>query len=175
MPNANALLSWVSGVNLGLLAFNILPIYPLDGGQILRSLFWFVLGRARSLVVATTIGFVGVVGFIGLALARQSAWIGIIAAFILLNCWSGLQHARALLRLAKLPRREGFTCPWCGTAPAIGEFWKCNQCGRPFDTFQTQGTCPNCRARFEITSCLDCRHAHPISEWIGTAVMTSRF
>ena len=35
-------------INWGLLIFNMLPIYPLDGGQILQSLLWFVLGRARA-------------------------------------------------------------------------------------------------------------------------------
>ena len=44
----------------GLLIFNMLPIYPLDGGQILQSLLWFVLGRARSLMVTVVIGFIGV-------------------------------------------------------------------------------------------------------------------
>src|SRR5207253_3596718 len=50
MPNAHALLPAVWVINLGLLIFNMLPIYPLDGGQILRSLLWFVVGRARSLM-----------------------------------------------------------------------------------------------------------------------------
>src|SRR5438067_2764005 len=56
--------------NRGLFIFNILPIYPLDGGQILRSLLWFVLGRARSLMVATVFGLLGIVGFIGLAIYK---------------------------------------------------------------------------------------------------------
>src|SRR5438552_18743804 len=47
-PHAYKLLWAVCFINLGLLVFNLLPIYPLDGGQILRSLLWFVLGRARS-------------------------------------------------------------------------------------------------------------------------------
>jgi hypothetical protein len=37
---------------------------------------------------------------------------GLSLAFMLLNCWGGLRHALALLRLARLPRREGFACPW---------------------------------------------------------------
>ena len=73
-PDLLHLLRAVFWINVGLLVFNILPIYPLDGGQILRSLLWFVMGRARSLMVATILGLIGVVGFIGLAIWRQSLW-----------------------------------------------------------------------------------------------------
>ena len=55
-PDVYALLRNILGINLLLLIFNILPIYPLDGGQIFRSLLWFMLGRARSLMVATVVG-----------------------------------------------------------------------------------------------------------------------
>ena len=51
-------------INFTLLIFNMLPIYPLDGGQILRSLLWFVFGRANSLMIASIIGFIGVAGLI---------------------------------------------------------------------------------------------------------------
>src|SRR6266568_4538380 len=90
MPNAHAFLRAVWWINVGLLIFNLLPIYPLDGGQILRSLLWFILGRARSLMAVTILGFVGVAGMIALALWQQSAWIGVLSAFILMNCWGGL-------------------------------------------------------------------------------------
>jgi Zn-dependent protease len=84
MPNAYALLRAVLFMNVGLLIFNMLPIYPLDGGQILRSLLWFVLGRARSLMVATVLGFIGVAGFIILAVWVHSVWFGILAVFMLM-------------------------------------------------------------------------------------------
>jgi len=166
MPNAYALLRAVWSINLILLIFNMLPIYPLDGGQILRSLLWFVLGRARSLMVATIIGFLGVAGFIGLAVWVHSVWFGVLAVFMLMNCWGGLRHALALSRFAKLPRRDGFACPRCKTAPPVGDFWKCGQCRQPFDTFQTHAVCPHCAAQFAVTKCLDCGGVHPMSEWI---------
>src|SRR4051794_5259361 len=71
-------LSAMWGTNLGLLIFNIFPIYPLDGGQILRSLLWFPLGRAKSLLIAAGIGFVGVIGMGLFALYHQSIWLGLL-------------------------------------------------------------------------------------------------
>ena len=169
IPNLHPFLHALSMINLVLLIFNLLPIYPLDGGQILRSLLWFVLGRARSLMAATVIGFIGVAAIIGLAVSRQSPWLGVISVFILMNCWSGLQQARALMKLAKLPRTPGFACPSCETAPPAGAYWKCSHCGQAFDTFQTRGVCPNCKAQFAVTKCLDCGVAKPMSEWISSA------
>jgi len=133
-PNAHALLRNIWFIDLGLLLFNVLPIYPLDGGQIFRSLLWFVLGRARSLMAATVIGFLGALGLVGFALYSQSIWLGVLSAYILMNCWGGWKHARALAQFAKLPRRDGFACPKCQNAPPVGEFWKCSHCGQPFDT-----------------------------------------
>jgi len=164
-PDLHTLLKRIFLIDIWLLAFNILPIYPLDGGQILRSLLWFVLGRARSLMVAASIGFVGVIGFVGLAVWLQSVWFGAIAAFLLLNCWSGLKQARALLTIAKLPRREGFLCPRCKSKPPLGDFWTCGQCQHAFDTFQTGAACPACGTRFDVTRCLDCGWAFPMDRW----------
>jgi Zn-dependent protease len=166
MPNVHALLRAIWFINVGLLMFNILPIYPLDGGQILRSLLWFALGRGRSLIAATIVGFLGVAGFFVLAFVSGRLWLGVMAVFLLMNCWGGLRHALALSRLAKLPRREGFACPWCKAPPPLGDFWKCGRCGQPFDTFQSQAVCPYCAARFATMNCLDCGRPHPISEWI---------
>jgi Zn-dependent protease len=166
MPDAYRLLRSVLWIDISLLVFNIVPIYPLDGGQILRSLLWFFLGRGRSLMVATVLGLLGIVGFFGVALWSRSFWFGAISVFMLMNCWGGLRHAQELLRFARLPRREGFACPSCRTAPPTGAYWQCGQCGQPFDTFQTRGVCPHCAAQFADTVCLDCGELHPMSEWI---------
>src|SRR6266542_3745996 len=123
MPNAYGLLRAVWLINLGLLIFNLLPIYPLDGGQILRSLLWFVLGRARSLMVTSIIGFVGVAALIMVALGLWSIWFGVLSVVILFNCWRGLLQARVLARVENAPRRDGFACPACKTAPPMGACW----------------------------------------------------
>ena len=81
-------------INFTILVFNLLPVYPLDGGQMLRSLLWFGIGPRRSLLIATAIGLAGTVGFVALAVRWQSIWIGVMAAFIGFNCWRAFQAAR---------------------------------------------------------------------------------
>jgi Zn-dependent protease len=175
MPDLFRLVRAILWIDVGLFVFNILPIYPLDGGQILRSLLWFPLGRARSLQVATILGFLGVAGFFGLALFSRNIWLGAIAVFMLLNCWGGLRHAQALLKLSKLPRRQGFSCPSCMTPPPAGAYWKCGNCRQPFDTFQTGAVCPNCRTQFPATQCLDCGRQHALRAWASAAPISSSF
>lgn len=169
MPAAYHFLWMVFAINLALLAFNILPIYPLDGGQILRSLLWYVLGRARSLMVATVLGFVGAAGLVGLALWLHSAWSLLIAGYMLLSCWGGLKAARVLVHNEKLPRREGFACPNCGAKPPVGALWKCARCSQVFDTFESGAACPHCGSQFPDTMCGECQQMRPISEWAAGA------
>jgi len=164
-PDAYLFLRAVCFINFALLFFNLLPIYPLDGGQILRSLLWFGLGRARSLMITVIIGFVGVAALLVLAVIGQQIWIGVISVFILLNCGRGLLEARTLTRFGKLPRRNGFACPECHQPPVIGAIWRCAHCLKPFDTFETLARCPNCAAQFSSTQCLNCGVSHPITAW----------
>ncbi len=83
-----------------------------------------------------------------------------------MNCWSGLMQARALARVAKLPRRDGFACPNCKAVPPQGALWVCGKCRKPFDTFATQGLCPNCNTQYTATSCPECGTMRPFNEWM---------
>jgi len=171
-PNVYRLVNAVGFINLGLLIFNLLPIYPLDGGQILRSLLWFVMGRAWSLTVATVLGFVGVAGLVVLAIVAKSVWIGVLAAFILLNSWRGLKHALHLVRIAKMPRHEGLACPACGAAPLVGAFWVCPGCHNLFDVFEAKRACPRCGATGSADStmiCPECGNASLVTAWNPSA------
>ncbi len=95
-PNVLQLFEMIRYVNYGLLIFNLLPIYPLDGGQIFRALLWFPLGPIRSLKIASVVGLVGGVGLAMLGLLFRSFWIGLIAFFLLSQAVSGWRHARTL-------------------------------------------------------------------------------
>ncbi len=165
LPDVHIFILAISVINFVLLAFNLLPVYPLDGGQILRSLLWYPLGKARSLLVATVVGFVGGAGLIGLALWQQSIWTGLIAFFLLSNCWRSFKQARVLRVMEKLPRRHSFSCVSCNALPPIGNLWSCRQCGHPFDMFATAAICPHCGALHETTQCPDCGSVHSFALW----------
>jgi len=165
-PSFHPFLRAVATINVALLVFNVLPIYPLDGGKILWSLLWFGLGRARSLMVATIIGFLGVAGLIGVAVLERSTWLGILCVFFLLNCWSGLRGAFAMVRHEKGPRHETYACPACKTAPHIGNYWSCPQCKKAFDTFASKAQCPDCRTSFASTKCPECGESNPLDRWV---------
>ena len=95
-PDAYLVLLWIWRINLGLLLFNLLPIYPLDGGQILRAILWFPLGQIRSLFIATAVGFAGGGALILFAIWQRSIWIGIMAFFLLSQALVGWRQAQYL-------------------------------------------------------------------------------
>jgi Zn-dependent protease len=179
-PDVHALLRSVTLINLGLLFFNLLPVYPLDGGQILGALLWFVIGRARSIVVTAVIGLGGVVGIGWLALRGASIWLGLIAMFVAQRCIASFRIAASLKRAVDAPRRKGRACPSCHAAPPIGPLWPCGSCGVAFDVFDpgaSSGTLPAETTTLNLSGELDtndeaesgetrCPACHTTSAWI---------
>lgn len=167
------LLFMVFWINQGLLIFNLLPIYPLDGGQIVQSLLWFKLGRARSLYVASAVGLATIVGVAAWAVTqlgferilRDWLWTALIAVFLAQRCMSGFREAQALQRLERIPRHRDFACPACHQSPPGGPMWRCQGCGQGFDPFSTGGICPHCQSRLPATVCPHCGAAHPVGRW----------
>lgn len=89
-------------INLGLLIFNLLPVFPLDGGQIVRGLLWFPFGEFRSLQIASVIGLIGgaILGIVGLM--AGSVWWAILAFFLLSRAWSGWQQAKEMIAMSRM-------------------------------------------------------------------------
>ncbi|MSR52134.1 MAG: peptidase M50 [Gemmataceae bacterium] len=154
-------------INLMLLIFNMLPVYPLDGGQILQSLLWFVIGRAKSLHVVSVISLVVTVCVIGVALVFGEWFLVIMAIFLAMQAWAGFKQARLLGQFDQLPRHADAACPSCRAHPFEGEFWTCANCRASFDMFAQRGTCPACGQHYAATHCPECRELHSIQEWFS--------
>jgi Zn-dependent protease len=99
-------LTWLLLWNVLLLAFNLVPAFPLDGGRIARSLVWRVSGsKQRGTRVAARMGqgFSIVVGAAGLALCLSQglfAGLWLIAVAFLLG-----QSARAAIAQSAVSER----------------------------------------------------------------------
>jgi DNA-directed RNA polymerase subunit RPC12/RpoP len=164
--SANVYLQSVAGINLILLIFNLLPIYPLDGGKILWALLWFVIGQGRALMVASVIGLFGAAGLGALALWIGDTWLGILALFAAFQAWVGFKSAREMRRRQNIPLRSGFACPNCGAPPPMGPFWVCSNCRSRFDAFENAGRCPACGTTFQSNTCMACGARSPIGAWV---------
>ena len=113
------LLYEVLGLNVALVLFNLLPVFPMDGGRVLRALLSGWLGRVRATEIAATIGqalaIVG--GVVGLFNGR---WLlAILAVFI----YSAAAVERFQVRAEdrqRGPASQGFTDP---PEPPAGFRW----------------------------------------------------
>jgi hypothetical protein len=74
-------------MSLILLLFNLLPIFPLDGGRIVQSSIWPKHGYNRSMVFAVRTGYVGAI-LLGIFGAVMSMWMVVgIAVFGGITCY----------------------------------------------------------------------------------------
>ena len=109
---------YVAGVaasNIGLMIFNLLPVFPMDGGRVLRALLWSFLPRLTATAIAA---------YVGLALAGGLTLLGvlwnrpILVGVTLFVAFAGQAELSAMRRMeerpappapAPDPRLAGFT------------------------------------------------------------------
>jgi Zn-dependent protease len=93
--SAPEFLSIVLVLNLGLGLFNLLPIFPMDGGRVLRAVLSGPLGRVRATEIAATLGRILAVAGGIYFLASQNFLAAILALFVYLMGSMELRQVRA--------------------------------------------------------------------------------
>jgi Zn-dependent protease len=89
-------LFWLYGTSYALLLFNLIPVYPLDGGQLLQTVLWKPLGYYKSMLLTVNIGLGGSVIMVMIGLAMFPA--GLLLLLIGVNCFINcLMTRRGLL------------------------------------------------------------------------------
>jgi Zn-dependent protease len=101
--DSSRLLRELFSINLWLLIFNMLPVYPLDGGQILQCLLWFPLGWLRATLIASGLGLIGGVLLMGVGwFLTQSLFNLLLVAYFMQMTWRTFsvcwQHHKAGMR-----------------------------------------------------------------------------
>jgi Zn-dependent protease len=77
---------WIHLTSWALLVFNMLPIFPLDGGQMLQSILWPRFGYYKSMLFAATTGIVGGIALAAFGLATLSIFLALIGIMGIINC-----------------------------------------------------------------------------------------
>ncbi len=117
---ARAFVDYQVYVNAAILAFNLLPAFPLDGGRIARSLLWRRWGdRERATAVAARGGRAFGLGLVVLGLVSFAAgsvggvWLALIGGFLIVAAGAEAQRAEIEREF------EGQTAASIMTAPAV--------------------------------------------------------
>lgn len=91
-------LFWAYSISYALLLFNLLPVFPLDGGQLLQSILWKPFGYYKSMLWTATIGIGGAVLMILFGIASfGSLFGGLLLVFIGLSCLLNCMQMRRML------------------------------------------------------------------------------
>ncbi len=94
-----SLIEKLLAVNVGLVLFNLLPAFPMDGGRILRALLAMRQPYARATQIAAAVGqamafvlgFIGLTGFFGHT--PMQPMLVLVAVFVFLGAQSEAAHA----------------------------------------------------------------------------------
>lgn len=99
-PVVHAVVSYLALINLVLLIFNMIPGFPLDGGRVLRAIWWYRTGNLNTATgVASSIGkgfavFLIIMGFFQIFMGNFTGglWSVLIGVFLQQAAESGYQQ-----------------------------------------------------------------------------------
>jgi hypothetical protein len=94
--------SWLVVTNIGLLLFNLVPAFPMDGGRVLRAALSAILGHAQGTRIAVYVGFAMAVLMV-IAGVRMQNLLPVIGLLIF---FAGQQELMAL-RMRERQQRQG--------------------------------------------------------------------
>jgi hypothetical protein len=77
----------INALSLLLLLFNLLPIFPLDGGRLVQSLLWPRYGYTRSMRFAVRAGYVGAIVLFIYGAVTDTMMLVFIALFGAFTCY----------------------------------------------------------------------------------------
>lgn len=92
-------LFWIYTWSYGLLLFNLIPVFPLDGGQMLQAVLWKPMGYYKSMMLALNIGLVGsaLMFMVGAATFGMIGG-GLLLILIAVNCFINCYQLRAVMK-----------------------------------------------------------------------------
>lgn len=85
-------------LNVSLLAFNLIPAFPMDGGRILRDTIWHWMSAEKATKIAVVVSQIIAICGAAVAIVFQQYWLLIFPGFILLQCFHEKQIVAAEAR-----------------------------------------------------------------------------
>lgn len=90
--------------NVMMVLFNLLPVFPMDGGRVLRALLAMPLGHLRATEIAAGVGTaLGIIMFLDALWTQQLFGLGLVALFVI---FAGQQELAAVRDRAAHPHDE---------------------------------------------------------------------
>jgi Zn-dependent protease/predicted transcriptional regulator len=107
-PSLTTMLLWLLAANVGLVLFNLIPAFPLDGGRMLRAALAMGLGMPRATRIASVVGQVVAVGLGIWAVATGQIFLILIAVFIFFGASQEQQQTASQTVLATVKAGDAY-------------------------------------------------------------------
>ncbi len=107
-PSVLEAVQWLAGANIGLVLFNMIPAFPLDGGRILRGFLGLLTDWSRATRWATATGQILAMGMGGWGLMSGQLMLVLLSAIIFMSASSTAAEERGHAVLSS--HRVGDAC-----------------------------------------------------------------